>query len=98
MDGGSGIDGWQAAKALWGIVVTGLSVLGLRQMDRIDKLEESRVPKTDHEKEIERLRADHQRTSDELKTALREQRQETQAHFTRVFQRLDEIADRVAER
>lgn len=92
------LDGWSALKWLWGAMMSVLGYLGLRQVSRIDALEASRLEKSAHDREVERIRAEHQRSSDELKTSLRDHRHETQQSFNRVFQRLDDIADRVRTR
>lgn len=92
------LDGWSALKWLWGAVMSLLGYLGLRQVARIDALEAGRVEKSAHDREVEHIRAEQQRTADELKASLRDHRQETQLAFARVFQRLDDIADRVRER
>lgn len=92
------LDAWAALKWLWGALMSALAVLGLRQVARIDALEASRVEKSAHDHEVEHIRAEQQRASDELKTSLRDHRHETQTAFARVFQRLDDIADRVRER
>jgi hypothetical protein len=89
------LDGWEAFKGLWGLVVTGVGVWTMRQIGRIDKLEETRVPKEDHQREVDHLRAEHQRNIERVEQSLTELRAETQAGFNRVFTRLDEIADRV---
>lgn len=91
----SDLSGWEAARALWAIVMSVLAWLGIRQIDRIDKLEVSRVEKTEHEKEIIRLREEQQRVIDRFDSSLQQHRVETQAAFNRVFDRLDEIADEV---
>lgn len=92
------LDGWSALKWLWGAVMSLLGYLGLRQVARIDALEAGRVEKSAHDREVEHIRAEQQRTADELKASLRDHRHETQTAFARVFQRLDDIADRVRER
>ncbi len=92
------LDAWAALKWLWGALMSALAVLGLRQVARIDALEAGRVEKSAHDREVEHIRAEHQRSSDELKTSLRDHRHETQQSFNRVFQRLDDIADRVHAR
>lgn len=89
------LSGWDAARALWGLVISALAWLGVRQVDRIDKLEVSRVEKTEHEKEIIRLREEQQRVIDRFDNSLQQHRTETQSAFNRVFDRLDEIADDV---
>jgi hypothetical protein len=89
------LDGWEAFKGLWGLAMTGVGVWAMRQIGRIDKLEETRVPKEDHQREVDRLRAEHQRNIERVEQSLIELRAETQAGFNRVFTRLDEIADRV---
>lgn len=92
------LDGWAALKWLWGAMMSLLGVMGLRQVSRIDALEASRLEKSAYEREVERIRAEQQRASDQLAASLRDHRHETQTAFARVFQRLDDIADRVRER
>jgi type VI protein secretion system component VasK len=92
------LDGWDVAKGLWAAVVSLFSYIGLRQIARIDKLEDVSVEQAEHEKDVDRIREEHLRTAAELKAALREHRQETQESFARIFRRLDEIADRVRDR
>ena len=86
---------WDTVRALWGIVMSALAWVGIRQVDRIDKLEANRVEKAEHEKEIIRLREEQQRVIDRFETSLQQHRQETQSAFNRVFDRLDQIADEV---
>ena len=92
------LDGWSALKWLWGAMMSVLGYLGLRQVSRIDALEASRIEKSAYEREVERFRGEQQRTADQLAASLRDLRHETQTAFARVFQRLDDIADRVRER
>ncbi len=86
---------WDAVRGLWAALMTLLAWLGLRQVDRIDKLEASRVQKEEHEKEIQRLREELQRVIERFDNSLQQHRAETQSSFNRVFDRLDEIADDV---
>lgn len=86
---------WDAVRGLWAALMTLLAWLGLRQVDRIDKLEASRVEKAEHEKEMSRLREEQQRVIDRFEHSLQQHRTETQSAFNRVFDRLDEIADDV---
>lgn len=89
------IDGWAAAKSLWGLLLTVVGAISVRTMTRVDKLEETRQLKDDHEREITRLREDHQRNVDRLERSVTELRAEMQAGFNRIFTRFDEIADRI---
>jgi hypothetical protein len=89
------INGWEAFKTLWGLVMTGVGVLAVRQMNRIDKLEETAVAKEDHKLEVTRLREDHQRNVDRVEKSTDALRAEMQNGFNRIFTRLDEIADRI---
>lgn len=52
------IDGWTAAKWVWGLLVSLLTFLGLRQLKRIDKLEESSVNRAEWLLEQKNTRAD----------------------------------------
>jgi phage-related minor tail protein len=89
------LDGWAAAKGIWALFISGAGVIAVRQMNRIDKLEEASVPKADHERALDRMREDHQRNIDRVEKSLSDLRIETQTGFNRIFTRLDEIADRI---
>jgi hypothetical protein len=89
------IDGWEAFKILWGLAMTGVGAMAMRQIKRIDKLEETAVGKEDHKLEVTRLREDHQRNVDRVEKSTDSLRAEMQNGFSRIFTRLDEIADRI---
>lgn len=82
------LDGWTVAKSAWGILVTILGVMSMRQVKRIDDLEKTSASK----KELEHLES---RVSDEM-TDLRQERRDRD---DRLDQRLDEgfrsIHDRI---
>ena len=89
------LDGWTAFKTLWGVTITGMGAIAMRQVGRIDKLEATRVQKEDHDREVARVRDEHQHNVNRLERSITELRAETHAGFNRIFTRLDEIADRV---
>lgn len=89
-------DGWFAFKVVWGLLVTIIGFLSMKTIARVDKLEETRVQKEDHERVSAQARDDHQRAIARLEDALRDTRAEMHAGFNRVFTRLDEFADRFA--
>lgn len=89
------VEGWTVAKVAWGLLVSVAGWVGIRQVARIDSLEETRVEKKVHEDEITRVRTEHQRSIDDVKAALRDHRQEVATNFERIFDRLDTIADRI---
>lgn len=89
------VDGWFAAKALWGLMVSGAGFLAVKTMSRVDKLEETRVQKEDHERTVARVQAEHQRNNDRVENSVSDLRNEMHTGFNRIFTRLDEISDRI---
>lgn len=94
------IDGWEAAKAAWAVVMTLVSGWGIYQMRRIDKLEANKADKVDVQRQFEELQASIEsskqetiRSRNELKDDMREQRKETNEIMGRLFDRLDRIID-----
>jgi hypothetical protein len=51
-------DGWDAAKAAWGLLVTGVSVVFARQLKRIDALERDKANKEEADQRYKELRED----------------------------------------
>ena len=89
-------EGWAAAKIVWGLLVTIIGALSVKTLNRVDKLEETRVPKEDYERVTAQVRDDHLRNIARVEESIKDLRAEMQTGFNRVFTRLDEFADRFA--
>jgi hypothetical protein len=89
-------DGWFAFKIVWGLFLTIVGAVSMKTIGRVDKLEETRVQKEDHEREVARVRDDHLRNIARVEESIKDLRTEMQTGFNRVFTRLDEFADRFA--
>jgi hypothetical protein len=88
-------DGWLAFKAVWGLLVTGVGFVSIKTLSRVDKLEETRVQKEDHERTVARVQMEHQRNVDRLEKSVADLRTEMHTGLNRIFGRLDEISDRI---
>ena len=89
-------DGWFAFKIVWGLFLTIVGAVSMKTISRVDKLEETRVPKEDYERVTAQVRDDHLRNIARVEESIKDLRAEMQTGFNRVFTRLDEFADRFA--
>jgi hypothetical protein len=94
-------DGWTVARYVWGLLVTLLGVITMRQVKRIDELERKSATRADVKSRFEALQgsiADAKdeavRTRQELREDMREHRAESREMLGRIFERLDASSDR----
>lgn len=86
---------WDVLRYIWGGLLSVLGWLGLKQMARIERLENSRVEKVQHERELEHIQNETQKAIARVEVSLSEHRSETSAAINRILQRLDQVADRI---
>lgn len=94
------LTGWEVAKFLWGLLITVLGFVGVVQMRRIDRLEESRATRKELNEKVDSLRAsvseakiEMVRSCDQMRDDMKEHRQESREMMGGLAKRLDQLLD-----